>query len=70
MSRWKPWDDYKTKEDGIESVKAPPCSDCPYWKPTLVFWLDGKFNGVHFCHSPNQFHDFSCYRERTSEVRK
>lgn len=65
---WHPWNDF---DDGGESVllpiAEPPCKQCEYWKPHRTYSCVGNkmiFDGVRCCIKSDQFHDFSCYREK------
>jgi hypothetical protein len=48
--RWKPWEDYKTKNNiDLLPITAPPCAQCEHFQPQRVYTKRGVFDGVVIC---------------------
>jgi hypothetical protein len=63
--RWKPWEDYKTKNNiDLLPITAPPCAQCEHFQPQRVYTKRGVFDGVVICTVETMLRDFSCYREK------
>jgi hypothetical protein len=62
-------------------VEGPPCLGCKHWKPQRTYMLlnggpsqysdvnrhydEQVFDGVRLCWSLDQFHDFSCFEDKS-----
>ena len=61
-----PWSLAQGKFPIALDVAGPPCSACRHWKPVALTDKNGNYDGVRLCHADEQFHDFSCFKERLS----
>jgi hypothetical protein len=64
---WQPWVDFKDSPQGDIPVYGPPCPACKFWRPVVHRTerpAGSTFDGVQMCHSDDQEHDFSCFKER------
>lgn len=48
--------------------RGPPCRSCRYFEPQLNVEPHGH-GGFRLCQSPDQWHDFSCFQERTEKAK-
>ena len=54
----------------FEIIKSPPCEACLFWYPVVepdkyASWPKKREVALRFCHAPDMYSDFSCYRAKT-----
>ncbi len=54
----------------LARIKAPPCAECRYFIPAIVFGTGDETEGHGFiaCHGQKQKRDFSCHEPRIKET--
>ena len=58
---WQPWKDFEDEPIGKPlPITEPPCKNCFFWRPVIL----SPPHDLRCCHVLEQFHDFSCFKER------